>query len=185
MNIIIYDFGDSFTFNILSTFKSLGHNPLVKDINSASFKDVKANDLVVLGPGPGHIFDYKEHFVFIKKLLGSNVKILGICLGHQIIHHLLGKEIIQLEYPVHGQSKRIFFPDSNRLIDELSGKTLECQYYSSWAVKLEKEKSSSLEILDDKGLLAASFSENLVTYQFHPESIGTSFQCELLKQSLV
>ena len=49
----------------------------------------------------------------------------------------------------------------------------------------KKPHTFDLELIGNSNEVIASFSENITTYQFHCESIGTSFQRELFLQFLV
>lgn len=157
----------------------------VLDARFLSPQSYKDYDLIVLGPGPGAVGDYVQYFDEIQKLINSQKRVLGICLGHQLVHRLIGRKVEQLENPVHGQSKYVLFEPHNILQKELQSRRIDCQFYNSWRVKFSECSIFSYEVVDEEGSVIASFSDNLVTYQFHPESVGTSFQSLLLRQVLV
>lgn len=190
MNVAIIDFKDSFTFNIYSTIKELGVSAEVIDYQSLTLDCVNEFSHIILGPGPGNTKNYKDYFPMVDKLvldaLSERVKLIGICLGHQLIHQSLGREVFRLKEPIHGQSIEVEFPDSGFLRDKLQNSCVRLQFYNSWAVRnTTSSLTFDLELIGNSNEVIASFSENITTYQFHCESIGTSFQRELFLQFLV
>ena len=190
LNILILDFNDSFTYNIYNEFLSLSTHVKVLHIDMFSLSDTTSYDLIVLGPGPGKYTEYERYFKTIESLVFySNLKefhLLGICLGHQLIQNSLGREIFKLKAPVHGQSQSVKFSNDTVLIPELNDLTCDVQFYNSWAVRINSNHSIfEYELQDDQGSLIASFSKNITTYQFHPESVGTSCPKAFFKQCLV
>jgi len=63
------------------------------------------------------------------------------------------------------------------LPSNLINKKVRVQRYNSLCVKPQKEKMPlrSRVLIERDELMAASFA-NTLTYQFHPESVGTSFR---------
>lgn len=190
MNILILDFGDSFTYNILNEFLSLGVSTNVRSVSKFNKTDIKNYDAIVFGPGPGTIENYTEYFSLVGEIvsaaLSGEVKLMGICLGHQLIHHYLKRSIVQIQNPVHGQSISISLPGEQILNKLLRNKSFDVQLYNSWVVELDhKSDIFDYELIDPHGRVMASFSDNITTYQFHPESIGTSCPKAFLSQILV
>lgn len=164
----------------------------VEIIAYTNFNLIEAShyDLVVLGPGPGHINDYINFHEHVRSLINlsnqKKIKLLGVCLGHQLIHHCLNRKILKLKKPIHGQSIKLQVKNHSILIEELSNKDVFVQLYNSWGVfENGISKTFSFEIKGDTGEILASFSKFITTYQFHPESIGTSCPELFFKQSLV
>jgi len=190
LKVAIIDFEDSFTFNIYSVLKGLGVEVYVIDYKKVQIDYLSEFSHILLGPGPGHIEDYHDFFPLIDKLildsLSERFKLVGICLGHQLIHHRLGRDVKLLDDPIHGQSFQFRFPDSEYLTEELRGKLIDLQFYNSWRVlNQESQLHFDLEIYGNSNEVIASFSKNITTYQFHCESVGTSCQRYLFNQLLV
>ena len=186
--ITICDFEDSFTYNLYSDF--------VEDykVSIVQAKDVKSyfksklhstvKEVIVLGPGPGHPSQYKDLHEIIKGLMLNNyIFLFGVCLGHQIIWEALGKSCIHSKEPVHGQSIPLDLTNSN-FSKLLQKSRLSMQRYNSLCISLNNTEYSELDkngwtLLVQNTELLMSYKENLLTYQFHPESIGTSCKNEL------
>lgn len=161
--IFVVDFEDSFTFNIASEIYQ--NEKRVEVISHGEFFRSYADDLiskgkshkfgVVLGPGPGHPEAYSTYFEKISILKNSSqIFLMGICLGHQIISLVDGLKVRQSSKPMHGAQVKIDFNNTNLLV----------QRYNSLSVY----SSNS----DDEELMVRRWNRG-ISYQFHPESIGT------------
>lgn len=159
--ILIIDFEDSFTYNIASVL--FEHEPSCKVVSHQDFFENIVSDwqvqlgnkAVILGPGPGHPDLYRKYLPAIRELMSDeNVFVMGICLGHQIIGLLKGFQVKPVADQVHGQVVNL----------ELNGEKIAVQRYNSLGVFKNNVEEISLQW--DRG----------ITYQFHPESIGTENQ---------
>ena len=190
MKTLILDFGDSFTYNILNEFSLLDIKCDVKLISEFNREELLSYELIVLGPGPGIVSDYKSYHPLISSIIDNallgNLKVLGICLGHQLIHNHFDRDIVQIKNPVHGQSIPVSFSNHPILNLSLKDNKFEVQLYNSWIVERGEDLSIfEYELCTEENHLLASFSENITSYQFHPESIGTSCPRAFLLQVLV
>lgn len=168
MSFCLIDFEDSFTYNIVSEFKKFD---ITVDVYHWSLLD---NDLIskyqffVLGPGPGFVEDYTEVMPTIDKLLFDEKNFLfGVCLGHQLIHHSYGAKIVPWKKPLHGQAKEIAFP---YWLNEIE---TNVQFYNSWGVDPSFDHDE-LELFIYENKVIATKGKNFISYQFHPESVGTT-----------
>ena len=181
--ITICDFEDSFTFNIFSDLttdfetKVLPFNKIKSFLKSKVYSTKK--EVIILGPGPGHPDEYSFIDSEIKQILkNKNILLVGICLGHQLIWKHLGVKTIKSKNPVHGQIEELnnlqnFFNQKNY------NKSLNVQRYNSLCIELtdgltQQYTDSGWRLILKNNELYASVKNNIVTYQFHPESIGTS-----------
>lgn len=157
--IIIVDFEDSFTYNIanilypyIENISVIGH----LDFFGKTCHDVllsKKKHAVILGPGPGHPRDYQHYFDRIKLLQDKeNIFCMGICLGHQILGMINHYEIDYSKVQMHGQKVEVIFNENKYWV----------QRYNSLAVF---QKGDEIDIIN---------YTNGISYQFHPESIGTN-----------
>jgi anthranilate/para-aminobenzoate synthase component II len=187
MNALIVDFGDSFTYNILNELLELNVQCNVATISTLSIGYALKFDLVILGPGPGVISDYEKYFSLIKNIVhqaeSGSFKLLGICLGHQLVHNVYNRKVSRLNNPIHGQSVKVDFGEHKLLSKSLRNKSFDVQLYNSWTILTDTDSSTfPYELYNENNQLLASFSENITTYQFHPESIGTSCPKAFFKQ---
>lgn len=184
--IYICDFNDSFTYNIFSTLKEINpttHIEVVPFKRLLNFFQVMeyedSKNVIILGPGPGHPQDYKFLYHSLEKiLLKNNFFFMGICLGHQIIWDLNGLSTEHCNEPIHGHVVSYNLPKqlSNKLGLETN---ISVQRYNSLAVKITESEEKQLlgnrwELFIVDSELIISSGKNIISYQFHPESIGTS-----------
>jgi len=92
--ILIVDFGSQFTQLIARKIRELGvyceifsHNKMTTKMHLE--KNVKG---IILSGGPLNVYQNKK-IKFNKKLLHSNIPVLGICFGHQIISKEMGGKV--------------------------------------------------------------------------------------------
>ncbi len=158
--IYIIDFDDSFTYNIANVLFS--YEPNIKVISHLDFFDqrhfndflkVKNKIGIVLGPGPGHPNDYCGYFEKIQLLRKKDLFfIVGVCLGHQILAMLDGFEIRDSLQKVHGMSELMVFKNYHAHV----------MRYNSLAVF---HNNKELNLREGRGF---------ISYQFHPESVGST-----------
>lgn len=181
---LIFDFQDSFTFNIWSELKALGLNAQVIPLENVqatyqALADSQERKVLVHGPGPGHPQDYQHFFGDLKSLLPKkNFFHLGICLGHQIMMTLEGGVIEKSTTPMHGRKVSLKIPEWEVFASKEWGHEQTVQRYNSLSLKKHSLKSLinlpnfQYVVQDDDVLM--TYHENQLTYQFHPESVGTS-----------
>lgn len=157
--ITIIDFDDSFTYNIASVIfsyekevKVISHHDFFSDAVFEKYLAMKDKHAFILGPGPGHPGEHQHYFKQLMKLRElSNFYVMGICLGHQMMGLMDGLVVDYARAQIHGQT--IFI--------EFDGRERAVQRYNSLAVYENKEE-----------LNIRRFPRG-ISYQFHPESVGT------------
>lgn len=176
-SVYLLDFEDSFTFNIASVVTSMGF-----DVQVIPFSDVKVfletfhpsvPVVLIYGPGPGHPADQFSLFSSVRRLRQNPfVFHMGICLGHQILGLIDGGVVAPCLKPIHGRSISFKIP---RWVDVFTkedwDKTLKVQKYNSLCLKMNSTISD--EVALENECLARRFPGG-VSYQFHPESVGTT-----------
>lgn len=174
---ILIDFEDSFTWNIYSCLTERGWVGRVVNYKSFLHKPaLNKNSLIILGPGPGHIEDYYAFTLELKKWLNVEGQIFaGVCLGHQLLSSVVGAEVIACKKPKHGQTVSLALPDWKIFPPHDRGKTIEVQLYHSQAVRFKRTNSSVLCHKSSDGEVLLCLGANFLSYQFHPESVGTSY----------
>lgn len=166
---LFLDFEDSFTFNVVQELTEIGFG--VEVLNWFDFSGGSSADLLVLGPGPGHPEDYLALHPFIQSWLNQGKKILGICLGHQILWQLRGKKVVRSQAPVHGQKVLLQLDASWREWLGVKGEVW-VQRYNSLAVPADGDLPG--ENFSQDGAVLISRDSQTISYQFHPESLGTN-----------
>lgn len=188
--VYICDFDDSFTYNIYSEISLSGLKATVISKNSIKeFLETNINTkgklAIVLGPGPFHPDDYPEIVTAVKKILTrKDLFLMGICLGHQLIARALGYEVDRSINPKHGEVEKIELNVKARKLLGTSESQAFVQRYNSLGVKAKgKELTKSNDIdafVNNKEIFMLS-GKGLISYQFHPESVGTSFRSRFFR----
>jgi anthranilate/para-aminobenzoate synthase component II len=178
MDIYFVDFEDSFSFNVISEIKKMGLNPQVMNRISWQKKITSTKkSLTILGPGPGHPDDYELNKILKKLVNEKNHYFFGICLGHQLLAQALGFSVSKCQNPVHGQSIQYAIPQAWREYLGFRHSTIKIQRYNSLAPMMGRSNLNPLIhsswVWENE--LIAMRGERFLSYQFHPESIGTSY----------
>ncbi|MBY0518290.1 MAG: aminodeoxychorismate/anthranilate synthase component II [Bacteriovoracaceae bacterium] len=167
----IIDFDDSFTYNIASEFYRQGLESKIIHWKDWTAPTTRLPKLLVLGPGPGHPDEYPVEDVLMN-WWKSEVPMAGICLGHQLIARFLGLRVERSKRPVHGESVALKVPQWWQEKLKLPS-LVEVQRYNSLGVQARKLPRDWSGWEEDGEWIALSHARAL-TYQFHPESVGTS-----------
>ncbi len=185
MRLLILDNFDSFTYNLVQLFQTLGAECVVFR-NNVSFEQVRRvkADGIVISPGPGTV-EKKEDFGVCGQVVREYEKpILGVCLGHQGIGYAFGAKIIRTE-PVHGKTSLVSH-DGRGLFKGVKNPFRAARYHS--LVVDPKSVPDVLEVTatSEAGeIMGLSHKRRpLFGIQFHPESFLTEEGGRLAKNFL-
>eukprot|EP00916_Digyalum_oweni_P010798 GHVL01017966.1.p2 GENE.GHVL01017966.1~~GHVL01017966.1.p2 ORF type:complete len:400 (-),score=68.17 GHVL01017966.1:3126-4325(-) len=139
-------------------------------------------DLVVLGPGPGDPRNNTPKMETIKRvakrIIDEERKCLCVCLGHQCMSLLWGLELIKKDKPLQGVQIEI----------DLFGKkeTVGCynSFYSKWNENIQIPNLIEYSSSSSSGEVYSIYTKNILTFQFHPESILTMNSVNILQGAL-
>jgi len=178
---------DSFTYNLVDQFKSLGY-PVKIYRNSQSATQIKKhiddceNEVVlILSPGPGTP-SAAGCLIELIALCRGEIPMIGICLGHQALIEQYGGTVGGAEEIMHGKSSLISHC-GDRMFSGLNQPLSVARYHSLVGTTVP----DSLEVVADyNGMCMAVYNEQdrVVGFQFHPESILTCEGANLLENSL-
>ena len=181
---------DSFTYNLVDEFQCLGFDPTVyRNTLNADFifskmlehtKQSGENVILVLSPGPGEPSKAGCLMALIK-LCAGKIPMLGICLGHQALIEHYGGSVGRADEIVHGKASAINHCGSGAFAN-MQNPLPVARYHSLVGKNVPKTLSV---IADFNGMPMAITREKdaILAYQFHPESILTTFGTTLLAQS--
>lgn len=185
--ILIIDNYDSFTYNIYQLVGKYTQNIMVvrnDEITIETIKKIKPSH-IILSPGPGNPKNERD-FGICKKIIQEfkEIPILGVCLGHQGIFVEYGGNIIKT-LPVHGK-KNIIFHEKSSLFKNIPKKFEIIRYHSLICDKSSIPKDIKVTSLTDDDIIMSIEHEEYPTFgiQFHPESIGSSYGDDIIKNFL-
>lgn len=171
--VLVVDAEDTFTAMIAAQLRSLGLTVTVRRWDEPYSWD--ADDLVVLGPGPGDPRDADDprnsHLRrAIETLLAERKPFLAVCLSHQLLSRVLGLDVRRGAVPHQGTQREI----------ELFGENETVGFYNTFAAhsdtdKLDVPGVGPVEVSRDAGTgeVHALRGPGFASLQFHAESVLT------------
>ena len=178
MKATFIDFEDSFSYNVVQELVETGFD--VKIIHWRDYEENPREGLLVLGPGPGHPDDYQAIFPLVKEWLKEEKPFFGVCLGHQIFWCLQNEEIVRSKNPLHGQKVKLDLSEKWRKWLGIAGDVYVQRYNSLTVTSQALVRNPYIECFVQDDEILISKTPFLITYQFHPESIGTTYRKEFM-----
>ena len=187
--ILMIDNYDSFTYNLVQYLGELGAEVETVRNDAVSVDDIAGMSLagIVISPGPCTPNEAGISVEVVEKL-GSNIPILGVCLGHQCIGQAFGGKVVRAQRIMHGKTSMIHH-DGKNIFDQVADPFEATRYHSlvlendSMPDCLEVTAWTSFEgETEIMGLRHLQFP--LTGVQFHPESILTRVGHDLLRNFL-
>ena len=184
--ILLVDHYDSFTWNLVQAFESLGERVEVvrHDRIDPETAARKAPRRLVLSPGPKTPREAGGTGELIRRFAGE-VPILGVCLGHQCIADAFGARVVRGRRPVHGKTSEVRH-DGRGVFDHLANPLTAMRYHSlvvdETTLPPELEPTARTEEGELMGLRHRTLPIEGV--QFHPESYRTPAGLDLLRNWL-
>ncbi len=178
MTTLIIDNYDSFTWNLVQLVGALGAKPVVFRHDAIDLPRIRAMRpaRVILSPGPGNPIDPARVGVCraVVDELSSELPVLGVCLGHQLIVHAHGGRIVRAKTIMHGKTSLIHH-DGDDLFSGLPRPFEAMRYHSLVADPSALPATLSVTAWCADGTIMAVRDRErpLFGVQFHPESIGT------------
>mgnify|MGYP001212005606 FL=1 len=180
--ILMIDNFDSFTFNLVQGFESMGEEVAVFTNDAVSIDSIKAMSPkgIIISPGPGSPRSAGISIEVIRHFC-KEVPILGVCLGHQCIAEAFGGSVVHAGRVMHGKFSPIHH-DGKDLFSGLPQDFRAVRYHS---LAIDRKTLP-------KEILACAFSDDgeimgirhdqfpLFGVQFHPESIATEYGHEMM-----
>ena len=182
--IYIIDHQDSFTWNVVHQFSEFD------EVYCSNYFDINKKLLdksktIVFSPGPGSPKDYPTSLKIYNKFKGTK-KIIGICLGYQLILHCEKGEIIQQNRIYHGFQSIVKVINDNSVFKK-NTKFKVGRYHSLKLKEPFNKKNFIITFRCIKTNIAMGFEnskDDVYGFQFHPESFLTNNGKILIKKIL-
>ena len=186
MKVLLIDNYDSFTYNLAQIFGELGADVVVKRNDEVALADIQTlrPARICISPGPGRPRDAGISCDVIRGF-GTQIPLLGVCLGHQCIAEVFGGEIVRAPRLMHGKTSAISHNGTG--VFENLAKPFDATRYHSLVVKRETlPQALTITAESDDGEIMGLQHRGLPIHgvQFHPESILTEEGRKLLANFL-
>jgi anthranilate synthase/aminodeoxychorismate synthase-like glutamine amidotransferase len=184
--ILVIDNYDSFTYNLVQQMGEMGAQIKVVRNDQITVDEIRALDpaRIVISPGPGTPDDGGVSLDVIREL-GTQVPILGVCLGHQCIGQAYGGIVTRAGRLMHGKTSMVYHKGDPLFTGVPS--PFEATRYHSLIVEEESlpDVLTVTAFTEQGEIMALRHKEHPVAgVQFHPESILTGFGSRILRNFL-
>lgn len=185
-NILFVDNFDSFTYNLVDQFRTLGHQVTIYRNHIAAQTIEHAitqldTPLLVLSPGPGAPSAAGCMPELLQRLKGK-VPIIGICLGHQAIIEAYGGTVAGAGEIVHGKVSMMEH-QHHAIYGQLPSPMAIARYHSLVATQVPDCLTITAQV-DGLVMSVVHEQDKICGFQFHPESIMTTYGATLLVNAI-
>lgn len=189
VTVFLLDNVDSFTYNLVDELYGMGlsiqvyRNSIAAGELFARMRNQALHGpiLLMLSPGPGAPHE-AGCMPELLKLVQGVFPVIGICLGHQAIVEHYGGVVGRAEKVMHGKSSDITH-DGSAMFAGLPQPLPVARYHSLVATRVPDCLTVCAHI-ETLPMAVYHTTDNMLGFQFHPESILTRSGTQLLKNSI-
>lgn len=186
--IFLLDNLDSFAYNLVDELAQSGfslqvyRNDVAADYIISQMEAAATREPVMLclSPGPGHPAEAGCLLELIDKTRGR-FPLLGICLGFQALIHHAGGTVGRAAQIMHGKTS-LLSCNSHPVFSGLPMPFQVARYHSLSAHQVP-DSMQIIAAAGDVPMACYDPDHQTIGYQFHPESIMTTYGSQLLKQT--
>jgi para-aminobenzoate synthetase len=175
---LLVDNYDSYTYNVFHLLAAAsGEEPIVVHNDMISWKALSRWDFdaIVLSPGPGHPARWHDFGVCSDILRFSDAPVLGVCLGHQGLGHVLKATVATAPAIMHGRLSAVSHTGEG-LFAGIPQEFEVVRYHSLAVTGSLGEEGREIAWTPEGVVMAIEHTQRpLWGVQFHPESICTQF----------
>lgn len=179
--ILLIDNYDSFTFNIVQYLRQLQFDVHVARNDELTIEDIRhlQPEAIVLSPGPGTPDDAGISLEVVQAL-HTEIPILGICLGQQIIAQAFGATVKKASRPMHGKVSHITHNETG-MFAAIPSPTPVARYHSLIVTDLPPSLVATAYSEEGEIQAIQHTTSKMAAVQFHPESILTTHGLQMLE----
>ena len=184
MRTLLVDNYDSYSYNLAELIsRATRSEPCVVKNDELTCREALSLpiDCIVISPGPGSPAKRRDIGISAQLLKESELPVLGVCLGHQIIAYESGAHVSRAEYPAHGIVSKVKL--ANDPIFEGIPRTIEAVRYHSLAVDspLPPGLVEIATATDGTVMAVRRIGRPHWGVQFHPEAACTEYGERLMQ----
>ncbi len=173
--VLLIDNYDSFTYNLVQALRTEGADVHVRRNDELTVEEALAAtpSHFVVSPGPGRPEDAGRTMAILDAMV-PRVPVLGVCLGHQALCHLLGGRVVAAKRLMHGKTSLIQH-DGGTPFAGLPNPFVAGRYHSLAVAAPDLPKDLVTSATTEDGEIMAVRHRALPVFgiQFHPESVLT------------
>ena len=180
--ILVIDNYDSFTYNIVQELGELGATLTVYRNDKITVDEIRtlAPERIVISPGPGFPIDAGVSLELIREL-GSEIPLLGVCLGHQAIGQAYGGLVVHAPELMHGKTSMIYH-DGDTILGGIPNPFEATRYHSLIVEEASLPDCLQITARTEGGEIMGLRHRRhpVIGLQFHPESVLTGYGLQIL-----
>jgi para-aminobenzoate synthetase len=181
---LLVDNYDSYTYNVFHLLAAAcGEEPIVVHNDMVSWRALSRWDFdaIVLSPGPGRPDRWHDFGVCADILRSSEVPVLGVCLGHQGLGHVLKATVTYAPTVMHGRLSAVKHEGSG-LFEGIPQDFKVVRYHSLAVSGSLGDEGREIAWTKDGVVMGIEHAHRpLWGVQFHPESICTEYGHKLFE----
>lgn len=189
IKVVLIDNHDSFTYNLVDELRVMGvelkvfRNTVALEHILSQLDDYQRQGpcLLMLSPGPGAPSDAGNMPALLEAAKGR-FPVLGICLGHQAIVQAYGGVVGRAEDVMHGKAS--FMTHQFEAIFQSLPKPLSIARYHSLVATSVPDCLQVIAQIASLPMAILHQADNMLGFQFHPESVLSSEGSLLLRQAI-
>jgi anthranilate synthase/aminodeoxychorismate synthase-like glutamine amidotransferase len=174
--ILIIDNYDSFTYNLVHIVAGVTDQYRVIRNDQITISGIRelSPEKILISPGPGRPEDAGITEQVIREL-GSEIPILGVCLGHQAIGQVYGAKVVHAPSLMHGKTSRVYH-EGDSVFRNIPDGFIATRYHSLVLDPGSIPDDLAVTAKTDDGVIMGvqHRTHPVVGIQFHPESILTT-----------
>lgn len=182
--ILLIDNYDSFSYNLYQLVGEIEPDIKVIRNDEMTVEEIRAMkpERIIISPGPGRP-ENAGIIIEVIKQLGSEIPILGVCLGHQAICAAFGATVSYAKQLMHGKQSTVEFDTDSLLFRNCPKFAPVARYHSLAAVAetMPDVLKITASTIDDEIMAVQHREYPIYGVQFHPESIMTPDGRTMLK----
>jgi anthranilate synthase/aminodeoxychorismate synthase-like glutamine amidotransferase len=173
---------DSFTYILRDYLLRTGNDCVVyrnDEVTIAQLEDMQPSRIII-SPGPETPLQAGITMQVIDRFHKS-IPILGVCLGHQALGMYFGARLAHSGYPMHGKTSEVTH-NGHALFAGIPSPFTAMRYHSLIIDGLADTQLDAIAHTSDGTIMALAHRQfPCIGVQFHPESVGTEYGLQLLK----
>lgn len=182
--ILLIDNYDSFSYNLFQIVGETDPDIRVIRNDEMTVEEIKnlGPDRIIISPGPGRP-ENAGVIMEAVRILGKELPVLGVCLGHQAICAAFGATITYAKQRMHGKQSDVKFETDCPLFKGCPPVAPVARYHSLTADAETIPQELKITAFTTDGEIMAVQHRQYPVYgvQFHPESIMTPDGKQMLK----